>query len=563
MSVPCGLPVAGRRLPDEEVTLSSVTQLSRLNAKLRQRTLFEYVPLVEGRKHERGLSKDKSDFELQPRHLVPWGDPVISGTQVDERGVFRLISHNVNGLSSADNHADAVHLAELMAEKLVGLFGLQETNRNFERLKMVDTFHRAVRSVSTHHHGVTTLAKLQWPCDYQPGGTAVSVRNHWATRYLDKGGDIFGRWSWMTMAGRGTTKITFILAYRVCDGASEAAITSRTVRAQQEWMYADRGLLSINLREQFVIDLITLIRDFQLRGHDIVLMMDVNEACRQGSAVDRLIYACHLSDVHAHSGHASPPATYHRGTEKIDFVLVLARIAPMVTAAAILGLHDGYLSDHRALLVDFDAHSLFMGNTSPVVASSARRLTSTNPIAVHTYMNAMLTKIERHGLAAKVFNLQQHSESGEWTEAHVCEWEKLDRFLEEARLSSERKCSAKKSGQAPWSPALKLAGQSILYWRMRLCELTGTQASVSTLAKLAKSIGLAEPLTTQQPYQVLRAKLQQARLDHSAAKKEATRLREEFLTERAKFLAATQGMSEHAACAAIVARERSSQQFRQ
>ena len=43
----------------------------------------------------------------------------------------------------------------------------------------------------------------------------------------------------------------------------------------------------------------------------------------------------------------------------------------------------------------------------------------------------------------------------------------------------------------------------------------------------------------------------------------ATRLREEFLSEQAKFLAATQGMTEHAACVAIETRERSSRQFRQ
>jgi hypothetical protein len=52
-------------------------------------------------------------------------------------------------------------------------------------------------------------------------------------------------------------------------------------------------------------------------------------------------------------------------------------------------------------------------------------------------------------------------------------------------------------------------------------------------------------------------------MDHSAAKQEAAALIEEFLKERGKFLAATQGMSEHAVCAAIEARERSSQQLRQ
>jgi hypothetical protein len=204
-----------------------------------------------------------------------------------------------------------------------------------------------------------------------------------------------------------------------------------------------------------------------------------------------------------------------------------------------------------------------MGVTSPVVAPTARRLTSTNPIAVHTYVGNMLKTIERHGLAAKVFTLQRLSESGQWSEEQVGEWESIDRILEEARTSSERKCKAKKSGSAPWSPALKVTGKSILYWRTRLREITGAKASNTWLANLAKSIGIAESAADCHSYLEMRANLKKARMDHSAAKQEAAALREEFLKERGKFLAATQGMSEHAACAAIEARERSSQQFRQ
>jgi hypothetical protein len=247
---------AGRMLPDEEVTPSTVTSLKAQRAILRQRTLFEFCPPTEGPQHERGLPKNRADFEESAQHSLPWGDHVKSGTQVDETGIFRVLSHNVNGLSPANNHADVVQLAIAMAEKSVSLFALQETNRNFERRSMVDSFHRVIRSHSTHHHGAVSSAKLQWPHDYQPGGTAVSIRNQWATRFLEKGADTLGRWSWITVAGRGTRKITFISAYRVCDGAKEASITSRTVRAQQEWMYADRGHSSIDLRKQFVDDII-------------------------------------------------------------------------------------------------------------------------------------------------------------------------------------------------------------------------------------------------------------------------------------------------------------------
>ena len=99
----------------------------------------------------------------------------MSGQQVTENGIFRLVSHNVNGLLPANIHIDVVDMAKAMEEKEVAIFGLQETNQNFERPSMVDSFHRVIRGTSTHHHGVVSSAKLQWPQDYQPGGTSISI----------------------------------------------------------------------------------------------------------------------------------------------------------------------------------------------------------------------------------------------------------------------------------------------------------------------------------------------------------------------------------------------------
>jgi hypothetical protein len=81
----------------------------------------------------------------------------------------------VNGLLPANNHIDVVDMARAMEEQEVVIFGLQETNRNFERPSMVNSFHQDIRGTSTHHHGVVSSARLQWPQDYQPGGTARSI----------------------------------------------------------------------------------------------------------------------------------------------------------------------------------------------------------------------------------------------------------------------------------------------------------------------------------------------------------------------------------------------------
>ena len=246
--------VAGRQLPDEEATKSNVSNLRRM----RQRTLFE---ICTNDVHERAdTTSSANTYVPTTQESFPWGDPCRTGQQVQDEDIFRVMGHNVNGLSPRDDQCEVRNFALALEDKSISLFGIQETNRNFERLHLSESFHRAIKGVSTHHHGVVSSAKIAWPNDYQPGGTAVSVRNKWATRFLKKGSDDFGRWSWLTLTGRGTTKITFISGYRVCDGAREAPITARTVRAQQEWMYADCGHASVSLREQFILGLIWLVK---------------------------------------------------------------------------------------------------------------------------------------------------------------------------------------------------------------------------------------------------------------------------------------------------------------
>ena len=51
---------------------------------------------------------------------------------------------------------------------------------------------------------------------------------------------------------------------------------------------------------------------FTKQGHDIILMMDANEASGDGSAADTISIACGLQDAHSLSLDLSPPpATYH------------------------------------------------------------------------------------------------------------------------------------------------------------------------------------------------------------------------------------------------------------
>jgi hypothetical protein len=178
--------------------------------------------------------------------------------------------------------------------------------------------------------------------------------------------------------------------------------------------------------------------ELQGKGHNIQLSMDANEASGPGSGVDRIMTNCNLVDAHCIcTSDSSPiPATYQRGSKKIDFVLLSPRLVEAVVGVSILALHDGYLSDHRALIVDFDALLLFGGPTSSIIAPLERRLTSTNPRAIHAYTTHMRSLFETHRIVEKVAALSEKSANDQWGPAETLEWEKIDETLDRGRRAA-------------------------------------------------------------------------------------------------------------------------------
>ena len=169
-------PGAGRPIPEDDENPSRVSVLKTKGRRLTQRTLLQFGRATS--RAQQGLSKRTQDFTRNNQaESLPWGDPHVSGQEAQAAGYFRIMSHNVNGLSKANYQTDVVDFARAIDDKAIGLFGIQETNRNFERQHMLDSFHTVIKGISTHHQGAVSSAKLQWPSDYQPGGTAVSVRN--------------------------------------------------------------------------------------------------------------------------------------------------------------------------------------------------------------------------------------------------------------------------------------------------------------------------------------------------------------------------------------------------
>ncbi len=190
------------------------------------------------------------------------------------------------------------------------------------------------------------------------------------------------------------------------------------------------------------------------------------------------ITECGPFSVHEQADYAadSPaPATYARGSKKIDHILVTAALLPAVTASGIEPLHAGILSDHRALYVDFDTKLLLRGTLTTIPPSAARLLKSTDPKSVDVYIRKLTEQLEHHRHTECLARLMRLGTYTFFTNAMHRTAEALDRTLTKAMLYAEKQTDPRHHHQA-WSPQLIDRGLVLKYWRM-FCQGVSERAT--------------------------------------------------------------------------------------
>ena len=527
-------------------------------APLRQATLVDFgcVPAPrDSRPTAGGVATVPADYVHNPEVSIPWGDAHVSGKELQSHEWFRVFSHNVNGFSRRDEQAKLKLFVTTMQAKGVSVFGLQETNTNYQNKYLKNMFYQHIEKTSRHRQGSVSSAPMGYSTEFQPGGTATFVRDEWTTRFLKSGSDLMGRWSWITLAGKGTTKITFISAYQVCKGADGESTVSKTFRVQLEVQNTARGRKPKNLRQQTITDLLKFIRSLKEDGQDIVLMMDANETAGTGSLLDRLMMTGGLVDAHAIGANKSltAPATYQRGSAKIDYIFITPRLVEAVRAASILPICDGYPSDHRALVLDLDPLVMFGDTTTKLVPGGTRPLTSKSPRAVTPYIAEMRKHFEDNKIVDRVLELDQASHEGKWSKRFTVLHGILDHLLEEGRSRCEKKCPSKPSGAYPFSPEMVLAMNTHFYWILRRRDAYALENNVVELERLAVLAEISEEL---------KQFVTKACKELAAVRKVAQKKRDAMLEEDAAFKAAVQKCDHESAKSQILNQEISSREFK-
>ena len=131
-------PVAGR--PTQEVEGATSATSQRVRGALRQQTLFNFAVPTTGRAHEHGLTKTATQFSQAPQQSTLWGDFMVSVDKVETNGLFRTLSHHVNGRSTADDHADVRNFATTIYEKMFPILASRKPTGILSDRRSLDPF---------------------------------------------------------------------------------------------------------------------------------------------------------------------------------------------------------------------------------------------------------------------------------------------------------------------------------------------------------------------------------------------------------------------------------------
>ena len=260
-----------------------------------------------------------------------------------------------------------------------------------------------VRKTWKHINFVCSSSTCKSKTWYQPGGTCSIIRGKWVSRvseaYQDK--TCMGRWTVTVVKGKGTNKVAIINAYRV-GARSPKSAGAKTATHQQWTVLRAKGVQNPNPRQQFIDDLIEVIKELQTAEHEIVLGLDANEPMGKfNSKIAKLAEITNLIDIHNqhHSiEHGEPPGTHKRGTEKIDHILVSPRVAETIDRCGIDAFNTVIHSDHRGSFIDFNMGQILKGTPEELGALPKRGINGKDPRRIEPYRVALYKQLDNHNI---------------------------------------------------------------------------------------------------------------------------------------------------------------------
>ena len=402
------------------------------------------------------------------------------------------------------------------------IFGGVETRQQFDLVSKVHSLERQLdlregaRCQTSHN-----VHERFGTC--QQGGTCLTANEIAGTYVTEQGADEegLGRWSWMKFSGKGaTTRI--VVAYMPCKTRKQAVQATMAQHRRYWRLQGDRTCP----RKLMRIALINQLKEWRSNGEKLIVLIGSNENMAEGPLA-RMLQDPELdmTDAVGYRSQSQGPATFVRGKRQIDGAWVTPDID--IKRACFLPFFFG-VGDHRAILLDIPIYSLLGGDIHKIARPTSRRLTCSNPEVREKYNEILDLYCVQHRIQEKLYSLFPPTQPPSPTTCRVMET--VDRVLGEGMIHAEKKCRKIRAGEVPFSEKLVKAGHKIKLWKLVVKHKLTHSVKTRRIRRAAKRCNLSSVLSVS--LSVARKRLANARTNYLKLKRQAHRLRYEFLCER-------------------------------
>ncbi len=323
----------------------------------------------------------------------------------------------------------------------------------------------------------------------QVGGTAVMGVGRICDLISEKGYDPtgLGRWSWVKLGkGNVTTRVVSAYLPRKPNKHSKG----RTVWDQHARYFQKQGDLRYPTTI-FMEDFMSQIKQWSAQGNHILIAIDANQDIYSGRLAialrqDPLNIQCLMERATGEK----VPNSHFRGTGNISTIFGSPGLAH---GHGCCFPHWYGVGDHRVMILELTAKSLYNGDYPTIASSGARLLNCRIRRTTKTYCKRLNDLIRRHHLHDRLTALQ-HPSNYSKTKSVQYHHNKWDTEFGEYMRSAERVCTKYKDNYIEYSPTVGqwLKRRAILRWLLRWHD--GKVTNIRNLLRAARRNNIDDPL---------------------------------------------------------------------
>jgi hypothetical protein len=291
----------------------------------------------------------------------------------------------------------------------------QETNTDFKKIQPMNSFQQTMKLY--HHTHATSISNSTVPAknnNWLPGGTMSSVLGKWTGAKITSGNDYpLGRWSWISLKGRGNRIITLINVYRVNPGHSN--LGEYTNFKQQVYIKLKEGNDTYNPRTQTILDLQELIQTKILQQEDIIMCIDANEIIEPNPTKNNLTITSLIQNQGLINLASTLPEQYEsqKNGRLIDFCLITPSLLPSVHSFGYLPYNKITTSDHRNYFLDLQISDLFAHTPDKAFPIDTHKLVTRLPNRKDKYLHNLKKQFENLDLLHAAKKIQKEAKTQE------------------------------------------------------------------------------------------------------------------------------------------------------